>query len=94
MRLTQPEQKLIKNEIQQLDENAKVFLFGSRTDDKKTGGDIDLLVFSTKLDKKQLRSVKWHFYDVFGEQKIDWVLDSGQLDTPFTKMIFPNAIEL
>lgn len=94
MRLTQQQQNLIKTDIQRLDENARVFLFGSRVDDEKTGGDIDLLVFSSKLDKKQLRIVKWHFYDLFGEQKIDLVLDSGQLDSAFVKLIFPTAVEL
>lgn len=52
MRLTKQQQTLIKEQIQALDANAKVFLFGSRVDDQKTGGDIDLLIFSNELDKK------------------------------------------
>jgi uncharacterized protein len=94
MRLTQPQQELIKTSVQQLDENARVFLFGSRVDDEKTGGDIDLLIFSSKLNQKQLRRVKWNFYDKFGEQKMDLIVDSGRLDTAFVKMVFPTAIEL
>lgn len=94
MRLTKQQQTIIKNDIQGLDADARVFLFGSRVDDQKSGGDIDLLIFSNKLDKKQLRAVKWHYYEIFGEQKMDLILDSGKLDTPFVRLIFPSAIEL
>ena len=94
MRLIQQQQELLKSDILGFDKNARVFLFGSRVDDEKTGGDIDLLVFSHTLDKKQLRQVKWHFYDVFGEQKIDILVDSGNLDSPFVRMIFPLSVEL
>jgi len=94
MRLSEAQRSLLKNDIHRLDAAARVFLFGSRTDDQKTGGDIDLLVFSSKLDNKQLRPVKWHFYEQFGEQKLDVLIDSGNLDSPFVKMIFPQSIEL
>jgi len=94
MRLSQAERNLLKNEVQLLDSSARVFLFGSRTDDNKTGGDIDLLVFSKTLNSQQLRPVKWHFYEHFGEQKLDVLIDSGNLDSPFVQLIFPQAIEL
>lgn len=94
MRLSQAERNLLKNEVHLLDSSARVFLFGSRTDDNKTGGDIDLLVFSKTLSKQQLRPVKWHFYEHFGEQKLDVLIDSGNLDSPFVQLIFPQAIEL
>lgn len=94
MRLTEAQCRLLKDDIRRLDAAARVFLFGSRTDDDKTGGDIDLLIFSTKLDNKQLRPVKWHFYEQFGEQKMDVLIDSGNLDSPFVKMIFSGAVEL
>ncbi|MDD5753824.1 MAG: nucleotidyltransferase domain-containing protein [Methylococcales bacterium] len=94
MRLTEAERETLKTAIQNLDENARVFLFGSRVDDGKTGGDIDVLIFSTCLTKQLLRKVKRRFCDQFGEQKIDLVLDSGKLETPFVRMIFPTAISL
>ncbi len=94
MRLSQAQRNLLKNEVQLLDSSARVFLFGSRTDDNKTGGDIDLLVFSNTLNSKKLRPVKWHFYERFGEQKLDVLIDSGNLDSPFVQLIFPQAIEL
>jgi uncharacterized protein len=94
MRLTNQQRNLLKYTLLEIDPQAKIFLFGSRVDDAKTGGDIDVLIFSTCLDKKQLRQVKWRFYEKFGEQKIDFVLDSGKLDTPFVKLIFPTAVPI
>lgn len=94
MRLSHAERETLKIAVQTLDENAQVFLFGSRVDDSKKGGDIDVLIFSTHLTKPLLRKVKREFCDRFGEQKIDLILDSGELETPFVRMIFPTAIPL
>ncbi|MBI5206523.1 MAG: nucleotidyltransferase domain-containing protein [Candidatus Firestonebacteria bacterium] len=46
MRLKDDQIKHIKNTIETLDKNAKIYLFGSRVDDYKKGGDIDLLIMS------------------------------------------------
>ena len=43
MRLKEAEVQAIKSTIQALDAKAKIYLFGSRADDTKRGGDIDLL---------------------------------------------------
>lgn len=42
MRLTKQEVQIIKSAILQVDPEARIFLFGSRVDDQKKGGDIDL----------------------------------------------------
>jgi len=55
MRLSIFEQEAIKNAVAQGDKEAKVYLFGSRVDDTKRGGDIDILILSQVLvasDKK------------------------------------------
>lgn len=47
MRITQHlHQKIVSIVAQQAGADAKVYLFGSRVDDQKTGGDIDLYVES------------------------------------------------
>lgn len=94
MRLTQNEIHLLKEKLTTLSEDAKLYLFGSRVDDSKRGGDIDLLVVSKKLTKKDLRHLRLAFFKVFGEQKLDILLDDGNFVNPFHKMISQKAVLL
>lgn len=94
MRLTNEEIATIKNSVLTLDVDAHVYLFGSRVDDTKKGGDIDLLIESNILTKQDLRKIRWRFFDSFGEQKLDLVLDSGLDNQAFINMIKPTAVQL
>jgi len=94
MRLTQKEVYILKEKLAALSSEAKLYLFGSRTDDTKRGGDIDLLIVSKKLTKKDIRHLRMAFFDAFGEQKLDIVLDDGTFSNPFHKMIAQKAIAL
>ena len=94
MRLSQIEVDLLKSKLYSLSDEAKLYLFGSRIDDTKKGGDIDLLVVSQKLTKKDLRWLRVEFFKIFGEQKLDIVLDDGKFEKPFNKLIFQKAILL
>ena len=94
MRLLKEEINVLKNRLSSLSSKAKIYLFGSRTDDTKKGGDIDLLVVSNKLTKKDMRLLRVDFYEHFGEQKIDIVLDDGAFSNIFNKIIFQKAILL
>lgn len=94
MRLSNDEIKILKNKLFELSNDAKLYLFGSRVDDMKKGGDIDLLVVSQKLEKKDLRKLRLEFFKYFGEQKLDIVLDNGKFENPFNKIIFKKAVEL
>jgi len=93
MRLTDKETKTILNAFESIDDNAEIYLFGSRIDDTKRGGDIDLLVHSQDIDKKILRRVKWQLLELLGEQKID-ILLSKQLKEPFVRLILPTSVKL
>jgi len=55
MRLTESEVEAIKSTVYALDAGAKIHLFGSRADDAKRGGDIDLLIISQKLTDQDAR---------------------------------------
>jgi len=64
-----------------------VFLFGSRVDDSKRGGDIDLLVeipeamLPAELVRRRTRFVS-HIYRLLDEQRIDVVIATqGQQDS-------------
>jgi len=74
MRLSQHEiSTLITATKKCFGESARIWLFGSRVDDNKHGGDIDLYIETDLTEKTveaklQMRSEIW---SVFGEQKID-----------------------
>lgn len=94
MRLSKEEINNLKTSVFSFDKEAKLYLFGSRTDDQKRGGDIDLLIISKNINREEVRKIKLNFYDEFGEQQIDILQDDGKLDEPFKKLIFTKAIEL
>lgn len=78
----------------------KVFLFGSRTDSSKKGGDIDLLLvcpesgYKEILEKKLLIKAELEFS--VGEQRVDLTLATNdKLDNePFFLSIRDQLIEL
>ena len=94
MRLSEGEVDVLKKSIKELDNKAKLYLFGSGTDISKRGGDIDLLIISNKIKRKNTRKIRLDFFQKFGEQKLDIVVDSGSLKEPFVKYIFEKAVLL
>lgn len=94
MRISKEEIELLRKVLSELDSEARIYLFGSRVYDEKKGGDIDLLVVSKILTRKNLRKIKREFFNKFGEQKIDIVLDDGEFKNPFTEKIIKEAVEL
>ncbi len=80
MRLSEHELQSIKKSFLNVFEHGRLYLFGSRVDDFKKGGDIDLYIEPTQ--KKKLLSKKIDFLvqlkSYIGEQKIDVVIDRGE----------------
>lgn len=70
-------------------------MFGSRADDAKKGGDIDLLVLN---DEKITLSQKIKFLASFikeiDERKIDIVTYTYSEDVPFKRIALENAVKL
>jgi predicted nucleotidyltransferase len=93
MRLKEFEQAAILSTVKCLDNNACVYLFGSRVDDTKKGGDIDLLVMSNSLNSEDKRTIRIKLNEVLGEQKIDIVLAVDDSD-PFVKLALETGIKL
>lgn len=58
--------------------NAKVYLFGSRIDDKQKGGDVDLYIETDMKNDvfKQKLKMLGMLHKVLGEQKIDIVINN------------------
>lgn len=79
MRLTTYEITSIKETFKEIFGDGKIFLFGSRVDDAKKGGDIDLYIkLDCSLDTKERLHKKSQFRikleDKIGEQKIDIII--------------------
>ena len=94
MRLSSKEIKVLKEKLFKLSPNAKIYLFGSRTDDSLQGGDIDLLVVSDCLTKKDIRLLRVEFFKHFGEQRLDILLDDGLFKPVFHRLIMQKAQQL
>jgi predicted nucleotidyltransferase len=93
MRLSINERNSIKEALSDVDKDAKVYLFGSRVDDHKKGGDIDLLVFSKKMELSEKIKFKIKLGDKLGEQKIDIVIPN-QYNKNFVSLIMDEAVLL
>lgn len=92
MRLLAEEKDAITTAIAKYDQNAAVFLFGSRTDETKKGGDIDILIISDILDRHTLFFIEEDIFKKIEEQKIDFVLSRSDLNNRFAKMILKQGV--
>ena len=76
MRLTKQEIEAIQSTFKEVFKKGDIYLFGSRVDDTKRGGDIDLYIISDV--KENLTALKIDFLvslkQKIGEQKIDVVM--------------------
>ncbi|MCF8397574.1 MAG: nucleotidyltransferase domain-containing protein [Bacteroidales bacterium] len=98
MRLSKEQHKIITQTAQKhFGMDVRVHLFGSRVDDQKKGGDIDLLIHAGS--DKMLYSKKLSFLvdlkKQLGERKIDIVFDRSQSDNAdFIQSIKQSSILL
>ncbi|MEP6926041.1 MAG: nucleotidyltransferase domain-containing protein [Ginsengibacter sp.] len=88
MRLTEKEISTIKKNILSFDTDAKIYLFGSRVNDKAKGGDIDVLIISNKIGFNEKLKITTGIFKEIEEQKIDLVVKKDFNDV-FVKMIEP-----
>lgn len=93
MRLKEYEKTAIVNTVKALDSAAHVYLFGSRVDDAKKGGDIDLLVMSDNLKSDDKRAIKMKLHELLGEQKIDIIVAADATD-PFVQLALQTGVKL
>ena len=83
MRLNNKDIYAIKNITRDVfGETATIRLFGSRTDDRKKGGDIDLLIQCNRfISRQEQYQLKINFLvqlkKIIGDQKIDVLIDNG-----------------
>ena len=103
MRLTHDEREAILSVFNEVfpDTDHEVRLYGSRADDERRGGDIDLLIIfddegcKQKAVKERL-NILTKLHEQIGEQKIDLLFtsdDALQTDA-FVKLIYPKSIKI
>jgi hypothetical protein len=96
MRLTTEQANIIKQKTAKVfGDNARVFLFGSRVDDTKKGGDIDLFIDTTIdtdiLKKAQLKNL----LEAHLQLPVDILTVQRNTPlTPFQKIAFTNSVQL
>jgi predicted nucleotidyltransferase len=93
MRISTLEIDNLLRSVKSIDRNALVYLFGSRTDNHKKGGDIDIAILSKLVNIKETIEIKYNFYQAFGEQKLDLLIVSDE-NMPFWQVIKDGAVLL
>jgi len=89
MRLSKLQNEALQNAIN--DVAGEVYLFGSRVDDTKKGGDVDILVFSTEPAYKLAQQIRIEYFKKC-EEKIDVVvMNPNNLNEE--QIAFLNVIE-
>ena len=94
MRISEIEKTTIVNAILEKDRSAQIFLFGSRTDDFKKGGDIDILVQSDEIGLLEIVKIKGTIFKNIPEQKIDLLISKSNEKNPFVDFISNQLISL
>ena len=93
MRLSKLEVDVVKQSVYRHDPEALVYLFGSRADDTKKGGDIDLLIISTIIKPADKIDLKAAIYEKLEEQKIDIVVAKNK-EKPFVRLALKQGVLL
>ena len=84
----------MKTALFKLSPQAKLYLFGSRIDDNRQGGDMDLMVVSDCLTKKDISRLRIEFFKKLGEKKLGILLDDGLFTPVFHRLIMQKAQQL
>lgn len=76
MRLTSAEVNVIKGVISKSDPDGKVYLFGSRVDDNRKGGDIDIFLEASKQIDFKEKLLLQHRLISACDTKVDFVVQN------------------
>ncbi len=99
MRLTQDQQTAIRSASAEIfGEEAEVWLFGSRVDDSKRGGDIDLLIRPDHFLASPALPRKICFLSklerLLGERKIDVIIEEPGDSRPIVRIAHETGVRL
>ena len=95
MRLTRYQIDSIKSAGENVIPGFKIYLYGSRTDDSKKGGDIDLMITGDRaLTFEETSFFLDEIYKKIGVQRIDVASFTPNSDNTFFKLISLDAVEI
>lgn len=98
MRITSLEKAIIKSSVKKhFGGKADVYLFGSRVDDDKKGGDIDLYITTDMPTSEIIREKIGLLVDIekgLGEQKIDVVINNHTKYKPIYEIAEKEGVRL
>ncbi|BBO67029.1 hypothetical protein DSCA_09590 [Desulfosarcina alkanivorans] len=93
MRLSPEEKSAVVDAVLRFDPEARIYLFGSRVDDRQKGGDIDLLIFSSRLTFRDKLKIKAVLFEKIEEQKVDLIIAKDSKD-PFVRVALKKGVRL
>lgn len=97
MRLSTEEVATIKRLVsERLGPSAEVRLFGSRVDDARRGGDIDLMVtVDARPDIRTEAILHWDLEGALGEQRVDLLFHvRGEDPRPIDRIAYRDGVRL
>lgn len=99
MRLTREQVAAIRQTATEVfGDEVGVWLFGSRVDDDKRGGDVDLLLSPVKFEAQQqlLRKIRFlsRLERRLGERKVDVVIETPGDTRPIVRMAHQTGVRL
>ena len=92
MRISEYEKTAIIEAVKNTDPDAHVWLFGSRTDDSKKGGDIDIGILSSKIGVMEEIEIRQKICNKIGEQKIDLVVSKDGQQAFFKHIVIKGVL--
>ena len=99
MRLPEQQRDLIKSVVEDIvGAGCRIWLFGSRVDDSKRGGDIDLLIETSAIVPNRVEAMcrlEGRFAMVLGDRKIDFLLrDARTSEAPIHRLAKEKGVPL
>ena len=93
VRLSEHEKRVIRDAVHRFDPDARIWLFGSRVDERRRGGDIDLAVLSRRIHRKERHAIRHEICERIGEQRIDLVV-AAEIDHPMLAVAIEKGVPL
>jgi predicted nucleotidyltransferase len=91
MRIAADELEAIVSTIAAHDAGSAIYIFGSRLDESKRGGDIDVLITSDLISRKTLLAIEDQLFRKIDEQRIDFVVTRKNELTAFARMVLAKG---